>query len=126
MSTENSILKRFTCFSAGVLALVSSHAGVIVQDPANVVGNGVTAWNYLVVEGEDYDSKTAGDDVGFIRVDNSGSIVSSQGNPILGEYTMASKKGALFTQTGFQEHADQVTYQVQFTKAGTYYLYMRF
>src|SRR5437870_5562307 len=82
MFTKYSILKHLTGFSAGLMPLLSARADVIVQDPSNVVGNGVTAWNYLVVEGEAYDSKTAGDEVGFIRVDNSGSIVSSQGNPI--------------------------------------------
>jgi hypothetical protein len=34
--------------------------------------------------------------------------------------------GALYTKTIFAEHADKVTYKVQFSQTGTYYLYMRF
>jgi hypothetical protein len=44
----------------------------------------------------------------------------------LDQRTGASQRGALFTQTAFQEHADKVTYLVQFATPGTYYLYMRF
>jgi hypothetical protein len=125
MPIKKYCLKLSSGFLAA-LGLLSASGDVIVQDASNVVGSGDRAWSYLVVEGEDYDSKVAGDDVGFIRVDNTGAITSSQGNPILPKYTMASKKGALFTQTVFGEHVDKATYQVQFTKAGTYYLYMRF
>jgi hypothetical protein len=98
-----------------------------VQDPGNVVGTGTNAWSYLVVEGEDYDSET--DDapgVGFTRVDSSSPRTNLVGSAILGKNTTASKKGALFTQTAFARHIDKVTYQVQFAKPGTYYLYMRF
>ena len=91
------------------------------------MGTGTNAWSYLVMEGEGYASEkdpTAG--VGFTRVDASGAITSFLGNPILGTNTTASKKGALYTQTLFAQHIDKVTYHVQFAKAGTYYLYMRF
>src|SRR5688500_17971782 len=111
----------------GVMAATSSHAAVTVQDPGNVVGAGDQAWSYLVLEGEDYDSETdETEGVGFTRVDASGAITSFLGQPILPSDTTASKKGALFTQTVFGQHIDKVTYQVQFAKAGTYYLYMRF
>jgi hypothetical protein len=53
-------------------------------------------------------------------------VTSFLGNPILGTNSTASGGGALFTQSTFGEHLDKVTYQVQFAKAGTYYLYMRF
>jgi hypothetical protein len=54
-------------------------------------------------------------------------LTSSQGYKVLTNNTTASGKGALFTQAPlFGEHADKVTYQLKFAKAGTYYLYMRF
>ncbi len=105
----------------------SAHAAVTVQDAGNVVGTGDKAWSYLVLEGEDYDSKSnEAADVGFARVDASAAVKSFLGNSVLGSDTKASKKGALWTQTVFSQHVDKVTYQVQFAKAGTYYLYMRF
>ena len=100
---------------------------VTVQDPGNTVGTGAKAWSYLVLEGEDYNSKsndTPG--TGFARADNSGTVTNALGNPVLGRNTTASKQGALWTQTVFAQHVDKATYQVQFAKAGTYYLYMRF
>ena len=54
-----------------------------------------------------------------------GAIVSFLGNPILSTNTAASKKGALYIQPA-AKHGDKVTYQMQFAKAGTYYMYMRF
>lgn len=100
---------------------------VTVQDPANVVGTGAQAWSYLLLEGEDYDARAnEADDVGFRRVNDSSALTSSQGFPILGAATTASKKGALYTQTIFAQHLDKVTYDVQFANAGTYYVYMRF
>jgi hypothetical protein len=84
-------------------------------------------WSYLILEGEDYASELdENPDAGFTRVTNNGSITNALGNPVLGPNTTASKKSALYTQTVFAPHADKVTYQVQFAKAGTYYLYMRF
>lgn len=103
------------------------NAGTIIQNPGNVVGVGNTAWSYLVVEGEDYDSKlNENPEFGFARVDATDTVMSSQGNPVLGVNTKASKRGALWTQTGFSQHGDKVTYVVQFARPGTYYLYMRF
>src|SRR5205807_1114421 len=93
----------------------------------NVVGTGTNAWSYLILEGEDYVSEandTPG--VGFTRADNSGAFTDFYGTPVLATNTTASKKGALWTQTIFGLHIDKVTYQVQFAKPGTYYLYMRF
>src|SRR5207245_9589961 len=113
-------------FFAIIGAASAQAATVTVQDPGNVVGTGDKAWSYLIVEGEDYDSET--DDspgFGFTRVDNSGAITSFLGNPVLGKDTTASKNGALWTQPA-PKHGDKVTYQVQFAKPGTYYLYMRF
>ena len=79
------------------------------------------------MEGEDYDSETdATPGIGFTRVNDSGAITNFLGKPVLAKDTTASKKGALFTQTTFGQHIDKVTYQVQFAKPGTYYLYMRF
>ncbi|MBM3832617.1 MAG: hypothetical protein FJ403_04970 [Verrucomicrobia bacterium] len=112
---------------AGLFGILPAQAAVTIQDPGNVVGTGANAWSYLILEGEDYESETdpaAG--VGFTRVNNSGAVTSSQGNPVLGANTTASKKGALWTQTAFAQHSDKVTYKVQFSKPGTYYLYMRF
>src|SRR6185369_10800819 len=129
---ESFMKKSFFSLTAGFLigltGVISARAATVtVQDPANVVGTGTNAWSYLIVEGEDYASElddTPG--VGFTRVDASGAITSFYGDPILGTNTTASKKGALYTQTVFAQHIDKVTYQVQFAKAGTYYLYMRF
>jgi len=112
---------------AGLFGILPAQAAVTIQDPGNVVGTGANAWSYLILEGEDYESETdpaAG--AGFTRVNNSGAVTSSQGNPVLGANTTASKKGALWTQTAFAQHSDKVTYKVQFSKPGTYYLYMRF
>jgi len=100
---------------------------VSIQTGSHVVGTGDKAWHYLILEGEDYNSKL-GENLaaGFTRVDNSAGRTNALGNPVLGKDTTASKKGALFTQTTFGQHTDKVTYKVQFAKAGTYYLYMRF
>jgi hypothetical protein len=97
------------------------------QNATDVVGTGANAWSYLILEAEDYNTKlNESPTAGFTRVDSTSTITSSVGAPILGANTTASKKGALFTQTLFGEHVDKVTYRVQFAKAGTYYLYMRF
>jgi len=122
------MMKTSLSLAAGVLALtVAAHAAqTTVQDPGNVVGTGTNAWSYLVVEGEDYASET--DDspgVGFTRAQADGAIVSFLGNPILSTNTAASKKGALYIQPA-AKHGDKATYQMQFAKAGTYYMYMRF
>ena len=110
-----------------LVAAFSVQAAVTVQDPGNVIGTGDSAWSYLILEAEDYDTKlNESEEFGFIRVDHTGTRTSALGNPVLGADTKASKQGALFTQTTFAEHADQVTYNVQFSIPGTYYLYMRF
>ena len=124
---KKSSLCLITGFFAGVIGVTSAQAAVTVQSPANVVGTGTNAWSYLVLEGEEYNSETdPTPGVGFTRVDASGAITNILGNPVLGKNTTASKKGALYTQTAFGQHIEKVTYQVQFAKAGTYYLYMRF
>jgi len=100
---------------------------ITVQDPGNVVGTGAKAWSYLILEGEDYSLKTnENPGAGFTRANNSGTVTSALGNAVLAKDTTASKKGALWTQTTFGQHIDKVTYQVQFSKPGIYYLYMRF
>ncbi|MBL9134509.1 MAG: hypothetical protein JNK85_01510 [Verrucomicrobiales bacterium] len=110
-----------------VLGNLDAPAAVTVQQPGDVVGTGETAWSYLVLEGEDYETKSnETEGVGFVRVDSGGAVKSFLGNPVLGPETTASKKGALWTQTPFAAHSDKVTYRVQFAKPGTYYLYMRF
>ncbi|MCW5557282.1 MAG: hypothetical protein KIT22_05545 [Verrucomicrobiae bacterium] len=115
------------CLAGALLAAPSASAATAVQDPGNVIGTGEEAWSYLIVEGEDYDAKSNEDpSAGFTRVDNSGSVTSFLGNPVLGPDTTASQGGALWTQTIFAQHSDKVTYNVQFSRAGTYYLYMRF
>ncbi|MGE3311717.1 MAG: hypothetical protein AB7O66_17255, partial [Limisphaerales bacterium] len=107
--------------------LVPASDDVTVQDPGNMVGTGDTAWSYLVLEGEDYDAKSnEATDVGFAKVDNTDTVKSFLDNPVLGANTTASGNGALWTQTVFSQHIDKVTYKVQFSKPGTYYLYMRF
>ena len=104
-----------------------SSGAVIVQDQSNVIVSGTNTWSYLIVEGEDYDSEVdPTEGVGFTRVDNSGSISNLLGSLILAPNTTASKGGALFTQTTFGQHIDKATYKVQFSRPGTYYLYMRF
>ena len=134
---SNSIMKQhsfsiLSCLVAGLVGFASSQVAsnaagkVAVQTAANVVGTGADAWSYLLVEGEEYVSETNDSEgVGFTRVDSSGTITSSLGNPVLGKNTTASKKGALWMQNAAR-HGDKVTYNVQFAKAGTYYLYMRF
>ncbi len=122
------MMKKSLSLAAGLLALsiAARAAQTTVQDPGNVVGTGTNAWSYLVVEGEDYASET--DDspgVGFTRAQADGAMVSFLGNPILSTNTAASKKGALYIQPA-AKHGDKVTYQLQFAKAGTYYMYMRF
>jgi len=107
--------------------LVKPAVPVTVQAPGNVIGTGEKAWSYLVLEGEDYGAKLGEDPgAGFTKATNTDAIKSFLGNPVLGTATTASKKGALWTQTVFGQHTDKVTYQVQFSKAGTYYVYMRF
>jgi hypothetical protein len=124
---RKSFLISTTSLLFGLSVLASPEPAVTVQNPSDVVGTGTNAWAYLILEGEEYDSRTnEAPDIGFTRVDASGAIVSSLGNPILGTNTTASKKGALWTQTAFGRHIDKVTYQVQFATPGTYYLYMRF
>ena len=124
---KKSSLSLITAFFVGVIGVASTQAAVTVQDPANVIGTGTNAWSYLVLEGEDYDTETdPTPGVGFTRVDSSSARTNLVGSSILGKNTTASKKGALFTQTAFGQHIDKVTYQVQFAKPGTYYLYMRF
>ncbi|MBX3748059.1 MAG: hypothetical protein KF833_22350 [Verrucomicrobiae bacterium] len=110
-----------------LMAVLPGWAQVTVQDPGNVVGSGDGAWSYLILEAEDFHTKSnENPEAGFIRVDDSGSMTSFRGDPILGPNTTASKKAALYTLTGFGEHSDKVTYTVQFVHPGTYYLYMRF
>ncbi|MFO1499221.1 MAG: hypothetical protein U1G07_12640 [Verrucomicrobiota bacterium] len=123
--------KCLTCLASFAAILTTSHtllaAQLSIQSPSNVIGTGTNAWAYLIVEGENYASEMDEDPAaGFGRVDNTGSITNFLGNPVLSTNTTASKKGALYTQTIFNQHADKVTYQVQFAKPGTYYLYMRF
>ncbi|MBL9129530.1 MAG: hypothetical protein JNL97_17900, partial [Verrucomicrobiales bacterium] len=107
--------------------LVKSGNEVTVQDPADTVGTGAEAWSYLVLEGEDYDAKASENpEVGFAKAGADDTLKSFLGNPVLGAGTSASGKAALWTQTAFGQHVDKATYKVQFAKAGTYYLYMRF
>ncbi|MBL9129417.1 MAG: hypothetical protein JNL97_17325, partial [Verrucomicrobiales bacterium] len=105
----------------------ASVAATSIQDPAAVAGTAGKTWNYLVVEGESYETKAnEAAEIGFAKVGADDTVKSSLGNPVLGAGTTASGGGALWTQTAFAQHVDKVTYKVQFAKAGTYYLYMRF
>lgn len=80
----------------GCIGMAPLSAGTILQNPGNVVGVGNTAWSYLVVEGEEFDSKSNDNpEVGFARAEATDTLLSSQGNPILGLNTKASKRGAL-------------------------------
>jgi len=97
-----------------------------VQVPTDLVTTPSNTWYFLKMEGESYVSKTAADDVGFTRAFGGDARTDALGNPILADNTPASKKGALFTQTIFSQWADKATYYVQFSRPGTYYLYMRF
>jgi hypothetical protein len=83
------------------------------------------------MEGESYlsDSEADGNPAsGFGKVYNDEALVSAYGNPILPTNSTASMQGALGTlgPTTFGRFADKVTYQVQFSTPGDYYLYMRF
>ncbi len=117
----------FAIAVVGSQVITSTQAATTIQDPANTVGTGTNAWFYLVVEGESYEMKSNEDPaVGYAKVADTGEVQSFLGNPVLGAGTTASGKGALWTQTTFSQHIDKATYKVQFAKAGTYYLYMRF
>ena len=107
-------------------ARFAANAQMSVQVPSNVVGTGSNAWHYLITEGESYVSKTADPSTGFTQVYGNEGLASFNGNPVLGTNTLASKRGALFTQTTFSQWADKITYQVVFDTPGTYYTYMRF
>src|SRR5262245_41434800 len=129
--TRSASPNRMPGLVAGVIVAlfvqIAATAQLAVQHPSDVVGTGTNAWSYLVLEAENYISElNDSPGVGFTKVYDDGAITSSLGNPVLGTNTTASKKGALFTQTAFGQHIDKVTYQVQFTTPGTYYLYMRF
>jgi hypothetical protein len=119
---SKSLRSALTCaLLASALAFPSVRAATTIQDPGHVVGAGDAAWSYLILEAESYETKANPDPaVGFTRVDDTGAITSSQGKPVLGKFTTASNKGALFGQTAFGQHIDKVTYSVQFAKAGTY------
>src|SRR6266699_2053190 len=96
-----------TILVAVVIGLMSAqfaaHTQVSVQVPSNVVGTGSNSWHYLIMEGESYVSKEADPSTGFTKVFGDEAITSFYGNPILGTNTLASKRGALFTQTTFSQ-----------------------
>jgi len=100
---------------------------VTVQAPTDVVSTGPgSPWSYLVMEGESYASEV-NELTGFTRVRANGAISNVYGSLILAPNTTASQRGALHTPSPiFSEHADKVTYKVQFATPGTYYIYMRF
>ena len=128
---KRSSLSLTAGFVAGVIAVTSApfvaNAQLAVQHPSDVVGSGKSAWSYLILEGENYTSKLAADDVGFTKVYADEAITSSLGNPVLATNTTASQKGALYAASpNFGQFIDKVTYQVQFATPGTYYMYMRF
>jgi hypothetical protein len=126
-STNPGLMDNYSQAELDQILVPDAGPKIAIQGAGNVVGTGADAWSYLILEGENYNTKQNESlTTGFTAVDNSGSLTNSQGNFVLGPDTTASKKGALFTQTTFAEHVDKVTYQVQFSKAGTYYLYMRF
>jgi hypothetical protein len=117
----------FAVAVVGSQVITATQAATTIQDPANEVGTGTNAWSYLVVEGESFETKSNEDPaVGYAKVADTDEVQSFLGNPVLGAGTTASGKGALWTQTAFSQHIDKATYKVQFAKAGTYYLYMRF
>ncbi len=132
MREKDTLMKKlfstlFTVAAAGSLGIPASRAATTVQDPGNTIGTGADAWSYLIVEGESFETKSnETEGVGFAKVDNTDTVMSFLGNPVLGPDTTASGNGALWTQTIFSQHIDKATYKVQFAKAGTYYLYMRF
>ncbi len=112
---------------AALFGISAARAATTVQVPGNTIGSGDAAWSYLIVEGESYETKSNEDPLaGFARVDNTDTVKSFLDNPVLGSDTTASGNGALSTQTTFGQHIDKVTYSVQFSTPGTYYLYMRF
>jgi hypothetical protein len=125
---KTTLLRTLILLLLTVTAALPTKAAVAVQDPVvNTVGAGDEAWSYLLLEAEDFVSElNTAPDAGFVAVDNSETRTNALGNPVLRKLTSASKKGALYTLTGFAPHSDKVTYQVKFAKAGTYYLYMRF
>jgi hypothetical protein len=101
---------------------------VQVQDPGNVVTAPSNSWSYLVMEGEDFSSKSNRNlTAGFAAVAPGSTNLDAYGAIILGTNTTASGKGALGTVgTSFSRFSDKVNYQVQFAYPGDYYLYMRF
>jgi hypothetical protein len=101
---------------------------VTKQGAGNKLGEEGAEWWFMVLEGEDYDTKLGTNlDAGFGRVDTSAIRSNILENLILSTNSDASGGGALYAiSPTFGEHADKVTYQVQFSQAGTYYLYMRF
>jgi hypothetical protein len=125
-STDSDLMSHYTQAQLDQL-LVAPDASLAVQKPTDKVTSATNSWSYLILEGENFVSEADNDeDKGFARVDKTGSITSFLGNPILGPNSTASGTGALYTKTIFAEHADKVTYKVQFSQPGTYYLYMRF
>src|SRR5688572_6100464 len=112
---------------AGTLGLVSTEGAVTIQKPTDIAGPETNRWSYLKLEGENFETQADEDsEIGFASVDKSGAVTSFLGKPVLGPNSTASGSGALFTKTVFAEHADKVTYKVQFATPGTYYLFMRF
>jgi len=129
---KTSFMRR-TIHSVACLVALSSapfaaNAQLAIQAPRHVLGTGSNATPFLILEAENYISDADGDNtIGFIKVYNDELNTNSLGNFVLATNTTASKKGALFTKSpAFGLHADKVTYQVQFSTPGTYYLYMRF
>jgi hypothetical protein len=125
-STDSDLMSKYTQDQLDQL-FVPPDTSVAVQKSTDQVTTGNNTWSYLKLEAENFVSEADDDESrGFARVDKSGAITSFYGNPVLGPSSTASGTGALYTKTIFQEHADKVTYHVQFSKLGTYYLYMRF
>jgi len=101
---------------------------VAAQQPENTVATPTNTYPFLVMEAENFFAKTNRDlSKGFASVTVGSTNLSFYGPPILATNTGASGKGALFTQSpAFGLFSDFVSYRVQFSTPGDYYLYMRF
>ena len=123
-STHSNMLNDYTQNQLDEL-LVSKKQ---VQDPGNVVTTPSNSWSFLIMEGESFAAKSNRNAAtGFTAVAPGSTNVAFYGSPVLASSTTASGKGALFTQSpSFGRFSDKVSYQVQFSTPGDYYMYMRF
>jgi hypothetical protein len=123
----------FLLVALHLLYVASSANAVTVQNPADVLADGSA---FLLLEAEDFSELGGADpNVGFVAVDNinpiqtismtaDGSPVPKGGLDVLAANTNASGGAGIFDQLGGGRHANNVTWELQFTTPATYYLYV--